>query len=94
MRIYIAGPIRGTDDYMMRFRCAEENLQDRGYEVINPAAVCARLPELTHNEYMSICLPMVALCDAIYLLKGWIKSEGANAELRRALQNQIEVIEE
>lgn len=94
MRIYIAGAIRGTGDYMMRFRCAEENLQDKGYEVINPAAVCARLPVLEHEEYMSICLPMVALCDAIYLLKGWHNSKGVKSELAWALMNKMAVIEE
>ncbi len=83
MRIYISGAITGTDDYMERFKAAEEILA--GNEVLNPAAVCARLPELEYEEYMKVALTMLAMSEAIYMLPGWQQSRGANREYGYAI---------
>lgn len=37
MRVYISGPITGTEDYMERFAKAEEKLTAAGHQVYNPA---------------------------------------------------------
>lgn len=87
MKIYISGAITGTDDYIERFERAERKLRERGEtEIINPAKVCASLPEtLTHEEYMKICLAMLSLCDKVYLIKPWADSKGVWEELKYAI---------
>lgn len=85
-KIYISGQITGTKDYMDRFENEERRLYELGFEPINPAKICAVLPEsFTHEEYMRVCLSILSECDGIVMLHGWEKSYGANAELCYAL---------
>lgn len=80
-KVYISGPITGTENYMERFEKAEKELTDRGYSVINPAKVNAQLPDdTTYEEYMKMSLIMLDMCDTIYMLRGWEKSKGSCAE--------------
>lgn len=80
-KIYISGPITGTDDYMERFAKAEQKLQAEGYTVFNPAKVNAGMPEgTTYEEYMSIAYTLLKMADTIYMLRGWRNSKGAYSE--------------
>lgn len=78
--IYISGAITGTTDYIERFQKAEDELAAKGYRVVNPAKVCSYLPQLSHSEYMNICIEMLKPCDSVYFLKGWKNSVGASKE--------------
>ena len=81
-RVYISGPITGTEDYMERFARAEEWLTEHGYEAVNPAKENAKLPEgTTWKQYMGEALRMLMNCEKIFMLKGWSKSRGATLEL-------------
>lgn len=35
---------------------------------------------MTYEEYMYIDINLIDLCDAIYMLRGWEMSRGANRE--------------
>ena len=86
MRVYISGPITGNHDFMWQFAEAEKHLKSEGYSVANPAALSTIMPEdSTHDDYMVICLAMLDLCDAIYMLPDWKTSMGANREYGYAL---------
>lgn len=92
-RIYISGPITGTDDYLERFSEKEGELESQGYSVINPAAVNSMLPKDTaYEEYMQMSFTMLGMCGSIYMLKGWEKSCGANREYGYALAKDMTVI--
>ena len=95
MKIYISGAITGTDNYMDRFAKAEKELTDRGYSVVNPAKVNAQLPEdTTYEEYMKMSFCMLDMCEAIFMLKGWCKSCGANREYGYALVKDMIIMYE
>lgn len=95
MKIYISGPITGTDDYMNRFCAAEEKAKKIGYEVVNPAKVNAMLPESTeYEDYMTMSMVMLDMCDAICMMHGWEESKGAMREYNHAKNKEIAILSE
>lgn len=95
MRIYIAGKITGTDDFMERFADCEKRLTGQGFSVVNPAAVNNAFPkDATHGEYMRISLVLLDMCDGIYMMQGWEDSPGASMEYGYALAAGKIIIQE
>lgn len=87
MKIYISGKITGTTDYMERFAKVQKILEDMGHEVINPALLEIIMPKSsTWEDYMSICYPMVDMCDGICMIQGWENSRGARIERLHAIK--------
>ena len=86
MRVYISGPITGVPDYMEKFEAAEKELKEKGYNVVNQAKINDGMPEdMTYEEYMEIDIKLITMCDALYMMKGWKSSCGANREYGYAL---------
>lgn len=79
--IYIAGPISGIKDYEREFNRVASWLSEQGHSVLNPATLPGGL---TQGQYMSICLPMVAVADELIMLTGWEQSDGAYIEFLTA----------
>lgn len=94
-RIYISGAITGKDDYLDRFSCAEDELMNEGYTVINPARVLNELPKDTeYEEYMKLSMVLLEMCDSIYMLRGWEESRGSNREYGFALAKDMVIMHE
>lgn len=91
MRIYISGPITGTDDYMNRFIAAEIKIRAGGDIPVNPARINAEMPESTHEDYMKVSLALLSTCDAIYMLQGWSNSAGALEEFDEAVNREMTI---
>ncbi len=100
--IYIAGPMRGHPRYNFdAFLAAEERLKAKGWNVLSPARMDLNLgfnpdTDTPSEAFMADARwrdvkAILREADAIYMLKGWEKSVGAQAELALAKWLQKEV---
>lgn len=104
--IYVAGPMTGYENFNFpAFFAAEQKLRAEGWETINPAqhdldAGYAKVNDggkVTTTDRFDLSaallwdLEQITCADAIYLLRGWSTSNGANAEhaLAVALGKQV-----
>ena len=104
-RIYLAGPMRGVPDLNVPiFKAAAADLRERGFSVYNPATYDSReavakgmTPEKATACYsfawfMAKDLPHVCTADAVVVLAGWRKSQGARLEALVARECGIPVL--
>lgn len=80
MKVYISGPITNNPFYKKHFARAESELKEQGYTPINPGKI-GEYEGLSYEDMMVVDFALLGVCDAIYMLKGWEDSKGANAEL-------------
>lgn len=81
-RFYISGPITGVEGCEEKFEQAERKLRClKHLQIINPAPVLRAMPkDTTWEKYMEVALCMLRDCDAVYMLRGWERSTGAQIE--------------
>ena len=82
--VYLSGKITDNPNYKSDFSCAELFLRQMGYIVINPADLEEIVDGLTYEQTIQICYRLVDISDIIFMVSGWQKSKGANAELSYA----------
>ena len=95
MRIYISGKITGEppDTVNSRFGEAQAMLEALGHEVTNP--LHNGLPSTaSYVEHMYVDLFLLLGCDAIYMLQGYERSNGAMVELQVARAVGIAILYE
>lgn len=90
---YLSGPMSGYPEHNYpAFYRAELELIALGHDVINPARIGEMVDttDLSEREiyeaYMTADLAAMEDCDAIYYLKGWNDSAGANREREKAMR--------
>lgn len=97
-RIYIAGPMRSYPNFNYpKFNGFESVLVDAGWDVVNPVRVGESIadaeainadPALLEAVLAAEILALKT-CDAIYLLYGWEKSNGARKEVAAAIAHGL-----
>ncbi len=90
MKIYIAGSITKDINYKEHFAKAEERLLAKGHAVINPVKNLG----FSYKEYIDMGLCELMRCDAIYLLNGYVESDGAMLEYGYAITTKMKIIME
>lgn len=85
MTVYILGPITGVDNFEAAFQLAEDALTAKGHTVVNPCKIDYSGSTQWH-EFMRTDIRAMMLCDAIYMLDGWRKSNGARIEYALAMR--------
>lgn len=98
--IYIAGPFRartqwGITQNVQRAEKATLKLWKEGWAVVCPHRITERFQgECSDEVFLQGCLELLKRCDAIYMLKDWSTSEGAQEEWRLAREMGIQTIYE
>lgn len=79
MRLYVIGPVSGVPDLNRRsFEGARRELEGAGYEVVIPHDVVP--PDTTWDLAMRLSIAEMMCCDAVAMLDGILRSDGAMIE--------------
>lgn len=99
-RIYVAGPMRGYPDFNYpKFNGFASELTGAGWDVVNPVRVGESIAEAEAiNDDPALLEAVLAAeilalktCEAVYLLNGWEKSDGARKEVAAAIAHGLEI---
>ncbi len=84
-KVYLSGKITGDENFIEKFKEAEEKLKEKGHKVMNPAILP---PGFEYEEYMKICFVMIDQCDILAFLPDWEDSPGAKREIEYAVETK------
>lgn len=93
-KLYISGAITGYDlkERENTFNKVEKSLS-KEYEVVNPMKISKEIGyDKPYDFYIEQDLKELSKCDCIYMIDGWEKSNGANIELKRAKELNLEIL--
>lgn len=92
-KIYISGAISGLPkhEYESRFKMAEQNLLELGYETVNPCTL-NHGAAATWEDFMLNDIKALFGCTAIYMLSNWKNSHGARIEHSIAVERSMVIL--
>lgn len=95
MKIYISGPISGRDidEAREEFARASLYIMGQGHTAVSPFDN-GLSTDAPYIEHLTADLRLLSECDAIYMLKGWNNSRGAQLELSYAKIYGLRIIVE
>lgn len=81
-KVYISGRMSGLseEEYTAHFRKAERELRAKGYRVCNPCRWGWLMKRLPYKVALALDMLLMCRCQRVYLLSGWIDSNGARTE--------------
>lgn len=91
LRVYLSGPMTGLPLFNFpAFTEEAAKLRDMGFDVVNPAEIN---PDTTMPWHLCMRADIRALCDcdAVALMTGWHRSQGAALELHVAQRMGLDV---
>jgi hypothetical protein len=91
-RVYISGPMTGYPDFNKpAFNREAERLRVLGYDVVNPAELN---PDETTpwHECLRNDIAHLVTCDALVMIEGWERSNGAHLEIHIAHRVGMEIM--
>lgn len=92
--VYISGPMSGYPNLNFpAFYKAADLLDHSGWDVVNPADINPD-PNADWFDCIIVDMKLVKNCDAIYMLKGWEQSPGAQIEYWTAIKYKKEILYE
>jgi hypothetical protein len=100
-KIYIAGKLNAMAcEYIQNIHkmiLMAEEVRLAGFAVYTPAidflagVVCGKHK---YNDYFDNSQPFLECCDAVFLVPGWLKSEGTKKEIKKARKLCIPIFED
>jgi hypothetical protein len=91
-RIYLSGPMTGLPDFNVpAFHEAAAALRGLGFDVVSPAEINAD-QSTTWHAALRADIKALCDCDAIALMSGWERSNGAHLELHLAHRLGLDVL--
>lgn len=95
-KVFISGKVTGCDDYIEKFKNAENALKEKYPDkiIINAIAMLdsVNATEWDHDDCMDVTLALLSVCDEIVMLPDYSDSEGAIKEYRKATSLGLKVI--
>ena len=98
MRIYISGAITGHEETAeYRFNVSTGFLKHiyPEAEIVDPWLICQSISHSanpTHDDYMHISFALMDICDTVFFVPGWQKSEGCQKERKYAEEKGMVIL--
>ena len=92
MVVFICG--NATNENAERYRAVETDITDAGHKAVNPLKFVQMVGETNTEKIGKICIALLDLCDAIFLLSGAEENPFANREIGYAMAKGMRFVDD